>query len=196
MVLNPTTPASPEVAADTLAAEASAELDSYVTGIAVGVSSHVVGLWIDLLSQVSDHVEPEGPLPSVTGLGRQQFKALIYLQGEALTIRDLARRLGISNGAASLVAESLIRCGAAERYQDTLVRRVGRVVATVAGMQIASDYRATQVEILEMLLGKLDPDRRTVLVLAMKEIAEAMAWTSIASVENMLIPDPELSTVN
>jgi DNA-binding MarR family transcriptional regulator len=173
-----------------------AELDSHVAGIAVGVSSHVVGLWIDLLTQASNRVEPEGPLPSVTGLGRQQFKALIYLQGEALTIRDLARRLGISSGAASLVAESLISAGAAERYQDTLDRRIGRVVATVAGMQIASDYRATQVEILEMLLGKLDPDRRTVLVLAMKEIAEAMDWTSIASVDNMLIPDPERLTVN
>lgn len=196
MVLNPTAPPTPEIAPDTLAEEASAERDSYVPGIAVGVSSHVVGLWIDLVSQAGNLIEPEGPLPSVTGLGRQQFKALIYLQGEALTIRDLARRLGISNSAASLVVESLISAGAAERYQDTLDRRIGRVVATVAGMQIASDYRATQVEILEMLLGKLDPDRRTVLVLAMKEIAEAMDWTSIASVEKMLIPDPERLTVN
>jgi hypothetical protein len=30
----------------------------------------------------------------------------------------------------------------------------------------------------------------------MKEIAQAMDWTSIASVDNMLIPDPDLLTAN
>jgi DNA-binding MarR family transcriptional regulator len=193
VVLRRTASASPEIAPDTPTDEKSAELDSYTAGIAVGVSSQMVDLWIDLVSQASDLPEPDGPLPSVTDLGRQQFKALINLQKEALTIGELARRLGVSNAAASLVAESLINAGTAERYQDALDRRV---VATVAGMQIASEYRATQVEILEMLLGKLDPARRTVLVMAMKEIAQAMDWTSIASVDNMLIPDPDLLTAN
>jgi DNA-binding MarR family transcriptional regulator len=118
------------------------------------------------------------------------------LQGETLTIRDPARRLGISSGAASLVAESLISAGAAERYQDTLDHRIGRLVATGAGIQLGNDYRATQVEILEMLLGKLDPDRQRVLVLAMKEIAEAMDWAPIPSVEKTLVPHPKQLTAN
>jgi hypothetical protein len=61
---------------------------------------------------------------------------------------------------------------------------------------MASDYRGTQVAILEMLLGKLEPERRAVLAVAMKDIAKAMDWTSIAPVDNMLIPDPDRWTAN
>lgn len=194
-MLNPTAPARPEITSDTLSEAPSAEFDGNEAGIAEGASSHVVDLWIDLVSQASN-VESTGPLPSVTGLGRQQFKALIYLRGEALTMADLARRLGICSAAATLVAEGLISAGAAERYRDTLDRRVVRLVATVVGVQMASDYRATQVATLDMLLGKLEPARRAVLAQAMQEVAKAMDWTSTTSVENMLIPDPERWTLN
>jgi len=36
---------------------------------------------------------------------------------------------------------------------------------------MARDYRASQVAILELLLGKLEPERKVVLTLAMEELA-------------------------
>jgi DNA-binding MarR family transcriptional regulator len=83
-----------------------------------------------------------------------------------------------------------------ERFRDTLDGRKVRIVATVAGIQMASDYRATRVAILETLLGNLVPERRAVLALAMKEIATVMDWTSKASVDNMLTPHPERGMLN
>lgn len=152
-------------------------------------------LWIDLIGQASSS-EPTPRLPSVTGLSRQQFRALNCLQREPLTIHGLAQCLGISTAAATATADRLVGAGAAERFRDALDGRAIRVVATVAGIQMASDYRGTQVAILETLLGKLVPERRAVLALAMKEIATAMDWTSTTSIDNMLFPDPERWTVS
>ncbi|MGA8208113.1 MAG: hypothetical protein WB801_11010 [Candidatus Dormiibacterota bacterium] len=59
---------------------------------------------------------------------------------------------------------------------------------------MASDYLATQVAIVERLLGELAPERRAVLARAMKELAMAMERTSIpsgTSVDNVLRPDPQ-----
>lgn len=194
-MLNPTTPAPPALTVVTRSDAEIAPVDNIGTEFAVGASSYVVDLWIDLIDQASSS-EPTPRVPSVTGLSRQQFRALNCLRSEPLTIHGLARCLGISTAAATATADRLVGAGAAERFRDPLDGRLVRVVATVAGIQMASDYRGTQVAILEMLLGKLEPERRAVLAVAMKDIAKAMDWTSIAPVDNMLIPDPERWTAN
>jgi len=194
-VLNPTTPAPPAL---TVVARSDAEIapvDNIWAELAGGASSYVVDLWIDLIGQASNS-EPTPRLPSVTGLSRQQFRALNCLQREPLTIHGLAQCLGISTAEATATADRLVGAGAAARFRDPLYGRLVRVVATVAGIQMARDYRGTQVAILEMLLGKLEPERRAVLAVAMKDIAKAMDWTSIAPVDNTLIPDSERSALN
>lgn len=191
-MLNPTTPAPPAL---TVVMRSDAEIalvDNIGTELAAGASSYVVDLWIDLIGQASSS-EPTLRLPNVTGLSRQQFRALNCLRSEPLTIHGLAQCLGISTAAATAAADRLVGAGAAERFRDPLD---GRLVATVAGIQMASDYRGTQVAILETLLSKLEPERRAVLAVAMKDIAKAMDWTSVAPIDNMLIPDAERWTAN
>ena len=197
-MLNPTTPAPPALTVVTRSDAEIAPVDNTGTELAAGASSYVVDLWIDLIGQASSS-ESTRRLPSVTGLSRQQFRALNCLQLEPLTIHGLAQCLGISTAAATATADRLVGAGTAERFRDPLDGRLVRVVATVTGMQVASDYRATQVAILESLLGSLAPERRAVLALAMKELAMAMdptATPSIPSVDNMLAPHPERWTLN
>lgn len=155
-MLNPTTPSPPALTAVTGADAEIAPVDNIGNGLADGASSYVVDLWIDLSGQASSS-EPTLRLPSFTGLSRQQFRALNCLQGEPLTIHGLAQCLGISTAAATATADRLVGAGSAEGFRDALDGRLVRVVATVAGMQTASDYRATQVTILETMLANLVP---------------------------------------
>jgi DNA-binding MarR family transcriptional regulator len=194
-VLNPTTSAAQGLTPGTDSNAETTPIESGGVGLAAGASSYVVDLWIDLVSQAASSASAPR-LPSVTGLTRQQFRALNCLHSAPLTIHGLAQCLGISTAAATATADRLVAAGAAERFRDALDGRLVRVVATVAGIQMASDYRVSQVTILEILLGKLEPDRRAVLALAMKEIAKAMDWTSLATVDNVLIPTHEPSILN
>jgi DNA-binding MarR family transcriptional regulator len=194
-VLNPTTPAPRALTVGAGSEAETAPAESVGAGLAAGASSYVVDLWIDLVSQAASS-EPTLRLPSVTGLTRQQFRALNCLHSAPLTIHGLAQCLGISTAAATATADRLVGAGAAERFRDALDGRLVRVVATVAGMEMASAYRASQVAVLEILLSKLEPERRAVLALAMKEIAKAMDWTSIATVGNAVTPDLEGRMLN
>jgi DNA-binding MarR family transcriptional regulator len=111
-------------------------------------------------------------------------------------MRALARCLGISAAAATATADQLVTAGAAERFRDTLDRRLIRVVATVAGLQMAAAYRTTQVGTLRGLLGQMEPARQAVLALAMTEIARAMDSTSGAPTDMLLTPDSAHWTSN
>jgi hypothetical protein len=73
---------------------------------------------------------------------------------------------------------------------------VVRVVATVVGVQMAAEYRGSQVATLELLLHQLQPARRAVLALAMNELAVAADRSPSAPSENLLRPDPARWTVN
>lgn len=194
-MLNATRTSTQELAVDTGSDAVIAAGDGPGTGLAADASSYVVDLWIDLVSQAASS-ESSPRLLSVTGLSRQQFRALNCLQSEPLSIPGLAHCLGISTAAATATADCLVAAGAAERFRDTLDGRKVRVVATVAGIQMASDYRATQVALLETLLGNLVPARRAVLALAMQEIAKAMEWTSTASLDRPVSPHPEPGMLN
>jgi DNA-binding MarR family transcriptional regulator len=197
-VLNPTTPAPFAITEATGPDAETAPIDNFGTGLAAGASSYVVDLWIDLINQAASSKPTPRP-PSVTGLTRQQYRALNCLQREPLTIHGLAQCLGISTAAATATADCLVGAGAAERFRDTLDGRLVRVVATVSGIQMARHYLVTQVAIVERLLGELAPERRAVLALAMRELARAMDRTSIpsgTSVDNVLRPDPQRWALN
>jgi DNA-binding MarR family transcriptional regulator len=164
-------------------------------GITDGVSSHGLSLWIDLVRQVGS-VAPSAPEPTASGLTRQQLSALGCLQAEGLTVRVLARSLRISSAAATLIADSLTRVGAAVRHGDRLDRRLVRLVATGAGVRMASDHRRSQVAALERLLDQMEPRWLAVLLLAVKELAGAVSSPRCASLGNMLAPEPQQRTLH
>lgn len=194
-MLNPTTPIAPERAVGSVGFDRTEGVDNPGAGLAEGVSGYLVDLWIDLVSQ-AENDKPPVRLASVSGLSRQQFRALNCIQADPMTMRDLAHCLNITAAAATSTADRLVSAGAAERFRDSLDRRIVRVVATVAGVHMAADYRASQMATLEMLFGQLRPARRAVIALAMNELATSTDPTPTASTENLLRPDPARWTVN
>ena len=169
-MLSPTSGAPTELTASTRSGTEMAEMDSLASGVAAGASGYVLDLWIDLVSQAATS-EPRLRLPSVTGLDRLQFRALNCLRDEPFTIRGLAQCLGVSTAAANATVDRLVGAGAAERFLESPDGRSLRVVVTIVGAQMARDYRASQVAVLELLLDELEPERKVVLRLAMKELA-------------------------
>lgn len=164
-------------------------------GVTDGVTSHVLSLWIDLVRQAGS-VAPAAPGSAADGLTRQQLRALGCLEDEGLTMRALARSLGISSAAATSIADRLTEVGATVRYRDSLDRRLVHLVATGAGVQMARDYRCGLVAVLERLLDQMEPGRLAVLTLAMKELAGGMNSPSCASPYKVLTPEPQRWTLN
>lgn len=164
-------------------------------GVTADVSSHVVGLWIDLVRQAGNAL-PAAIGPAPNGLSRQHLRALACLQADRLTMRALARSLGISSAAATVIADRLTSVGAVVRYRDSQDRRLVRVVITPVGVQLVSDYRCTQVATLEALLDEMVPARRAVLTRAMKELAGTMGFPRGAPSGAVLTVVPQPRTLN
>jgi DNA-binding MarR family transcriptional regulator len=150
--------------------EAIVEIKPAQGGISDHASSHLVGLWIDLVNQAGSS-QPQPHMVASSGLSREQLRALDCLQDHPLTMKDLARCLGITLAAAKSTSEILIDAGAVEIYLDAVDEAVLQVVATEDGVRISNEHRATQVAALETLLDQAEPSRRAVLALAMQDLA-------------------------
>jgi DNA-binding MarR family transcriptional regulator len=140
------------------------------------VSSHVVGLWIDLVRQAGSFA-PKAPSSAANGLTRQHFRALGCLQDEGLTVTALARSLDWSRVVAAEIADRLASVGAVVNSGDGPDRQLERLAVTGAGLKMAADHRSDVVATLEHLLSQVEPARRAVLTLAMAELAGMVGST-------------------
>ncbi len=164
-------------------------------GITNGVSSHVLGLWIDLVRQAGHGAAPSLG-PAANGLTRQELSALGFLSAEGLSTSALARSLGISTAAATALADRLTSVGAAAvRYGDSLDGPLVHLVATGPGALMASAHRRSQTATLERLLGQTGPARRAVLTVALKQLASAVTWPPCASGDEALAPGGLIATL-
>lgn len=99
------------------------------------------------------------------GLNFPQMKALVALAGatedEAMTVNQVAERLGLSLASASRTVDGLVRRALASRAEDPDDRRVRRVSLTAAGQEIADELMAARLAGLEQFVGTLsDIERR------------------------------------
>ncbi|HVC38382.1 MAG TPA: hypothetical protein VNH20_00200 [Candidatus Dormibacteraeota bacterium] len=176
--------------AESVDLDASPRQEALAEGITDGVSSQILGLWIDLVRQAEGVVALAGS-PETYGLSRVQLRALDALPVEGIMMSALARRLGISGTAATAVADRLTSVGATVRDRDELDRRQVRLVATPMGVQLASRHRRGQVYALEHLLEGMDPARVTVLGIAMRQLAGTEEKAAVTPASQLLTPDPE-----
>ncbi|MHB1987194.1 MAG: MarR family winged helix-turn-helix transcriptional regulator [Acidimicrobiales bacterium] len=65
-----------------------------------------------------------------------QLSVLEHLRGGAVSMRELARSLGISESAATAAADRLVRRGLLERLGDPTDRRIVRVALTATGVTV------------------------------------------------------------
>ena len=101
-----------------------------------------------------------------------QFKALMLLahEPEALSVKDVSDRLGISFPAASRAVEPLVQRGIVERTEDTQDRRVKRVRTTKQGDRVVERLIATRIKSFEQLLDGFSATERRKLGDALDEI--------------------------
>ena len=101
-----------------------------------------------------------------------QFKALMLLahEPEALSVKDVSERLGISFPVASRTVEPLVKRGIVERAEDPVDRRVKRVRTTKAGDRLVERLIATRIESFELMLGGFSVTERRKLGDALDEI--------------------------
>ena len=101
-----------------------------------------------------------------------QFKALMLLahEPEALSVKDISERLGISFPAASRAVEPLVQRGIVERTEDPVDRRVKRVRTTKDGDRLVERLIATRTESFERMLDGFTVTERRKLGAALDEI--------------------------
>jgi DNA-binding MarR family transcriptional regulator len=101
-----------------------------------------------------------------------QFKALMLLahEPEALSVKDVSDRLGISFPAASRAVDPLVKRGIVERTEDQLDRRVKRVRTTKDGDRLVERLIATRIKSFEQLLEGFSVTERRKLGDALDEI--------------------------
>jgi DNA-binding MarR family transcriptional regulator len=99
-----------------------------------------------------------------SGLGFPQMKVVVTLAGqgtgEAVTVKQVAERLGLSFASASRAVDELVRRGLATRVEDPADRRVRHVSLTAAGEEIADELMAARLAGLESFVATLSTEER------------------------------------
>jgi DNA-binding MarR family transcriptional regulator len=101
-----------------------------------------------------------------------QFKTLMLLahEPEALSVKDVSDRLGISFPAASRAVEPLVQRGIVERTEDPVDRRVKRVRTTKQGDRLVERLIATRINSFEQMLEGFSVTERRKLGDALDEV--------------------------
>ncbi len=112
-----------------------------------------------------------------TGLTFVQMKALFALasadsDGEPLSVKALAERLGVSLPSASRATDDLFKRELVTREEDSEDRRVKRVSLTAAGRRIADTVLAARLRGLERFAAGLSATERRKLDAALEVLLE------------------------
>jgi DNA-binding MarR family transcriptional regulator len=115
-------------------------------------------------------------LPEISelDLSLTQLKALAALdeRAEALSVKELAERLGLSLAATSRSVEGLVKRKLVERDEDLVDRRIRRIGLTARGRRIVERLVAIRVAALERLVASFNDEQRDKLADALVAILE------------------------
>lgn len=136
-----------------------------------GVSTYMLGLWIDLVRQ-ADGVRSVPLALADVGPTRQQVRALDCLSTDGVALNVLARLLGIGAGASMALANELVRSGLATGDGCPLTFN-SRIFSTLLGAGLASDHRRLQIATLQTLLAASKPAWLAILTVAMQQLLGA-----------------------
>lgn len=152
-----------------------------------GVSTHMLGLWIDLVRQAegtrSVSVAPQLGTPTAL-----QLRALECLSTGGVAVSSLARMLGVSDRAVALLVDELTnsRLVTSEMGSPGPVRLIS---ATNVGEDLASEHRKVQIATLQSLLAASRPSWQVVLNQAMQELLGSAPAPALRSLHAPLGPE-------
>src|SRR5882757_2633207 len=109
-----------------------------------------------------------------SGLTFVQMKTLVTVAGddEPSAINSVSERLGISLPSASRAVEGLVKKGFVTRVEDTVDRRVRRLVLTEEGQEVADRLITARLEGLESFVAGLSAAERRKLDAALELLLE------------------------
>jgi DNA-binding MarR family transcriptional regulator len=120
-------------------------------------------------------------LHGVTG---HQLSVLIYLRGQSVTMRELAKELDVGESAATAVVDRLVRQGLVVRCDDPSDRRVVRLALSETGESLVTKLHASACKKTAGLLMSLSDDQLTQLVATMEMLdAAAVAHETLTGCE-------------
>lgn len=104
----------------------------------------------------------------------ERAKALLRLGAGPMRAGELAQQCLLSPPATTELVEGLVREGLVRREDDPYDRRAIRVSLTAAGRREADRYHTAVAEAVGEAIGRLDPDARDRLRLALDDLRRAL----------------------
>jgi DNA-binding MarR family transcriptional regulator len=107
------------------------------------------------------------------GLSLTQFKTLHFLRdAEAVNVKDVSRRMGLSLPAMSRAIDGLVRRGYVERTESTEDRRAKLVRLLPAGHAALDEFERGRLTALEDFMATFSDEERAALHAALLPIVE------------------------
>jgi len=104
-----------------------------------------------------------------------QLSVLTYLRHQSLTMRELAKQLGVGESAATAVVDRLVRQALVVRCDDPNDRRVVRLTLNASGESVVAEMHATICRKTSSLLDVLSDEQLAQLVAIIETLAAATA---------------------
>jgi len=132
----------------------------------------VLRRWTEVLAQrnireFKQFMDEEGLSPS------QAHTLLRLYYGDTCAVSQVAAHLGITEAAASQMAERLVQRGLMERTEHPDDRRVKQLALTAAGRAMVEKTIARRQHWLERLTNELAPQEQAVIATALTTLIEA-----------------------
>jgi DNA-binding MarR family transcriptional regulator len=104
-------------------------------------------------------------------LSLSQMKALHALHGaDAVSVKELGERLGLSLAAVSRAADELVQRGLVDRTEDPSDRRIKRLKLTKQGGELVQKMRESRMAGFEQFVATLTPKQRAQLAKTLDSI--------------------------
>lgn len=95
------------------------------------------------------------------GINLPQYNSMIILHEEgSVRMGELAKRLGVTMGAATNLADKLVAAGAVTRRRDESDRRVVRLALTAKGKRQVQDIDTSFVDFVTGVMRQMAPETR------------------------------------
>jgi len=132
------------------------------------------------LIQIFESIRRTKPAPmmrrlELLDLSPSHFRALHLLaSGEKLTMKDLAKRLGMTPPSVTVLTRQLQQKGLIGRERDRDDRRVVLLSLTEEGRKLLDEMLKERLQVMERLLQGLSPEEQQLLLDLLARAVEAM----------------------
>lgn len=128
-----------------------------------------------LIRTIAAHLRQQEPRLELT---MWQIMVMKWLQSEALTVSDLARKFMVSTPTMTRLLDNLVERQLVERHEDPADRRRVRVFLTEKGLEAFQEFNKRALSCVEDIMADLEVEERRQVAAAMEILQEALLRSS------------------